>query len=120
MVKIKIKQWLGVASWNWNVENEDVCGICRAPFESCPPGVKYPGDDCPPVFGQCNHALHMQCLMTWLESQQNVRQECPMCRQLWTFRDADSSNNANNINYMNNANNNNTTPGNPVNINNTS
>ena len=49
-------------------------------------GVKYPGDDCPPVWGTCGHALHMQCIMKWLDSQQNTRQECPMCRQAWNFR----------------------------------
>ena len=60
------------------------------PFEACCPGVKYPGDDCPPVWGkvaniiyinmnlQCSHAMHMQCIMKWLESQQNIRQECPV------------------------------------------
>ena len=30
------------------------------PFEACCPGVKYPGDDCPPVWGSCGHAFHMQ------------------------------------------------------------
>jgi hypothetical protein len=33
----------------------------------------YEGDDCPPVWGHCGHALHMQCVMKWLESQQNTR-----------------------------------------------
>jgi anaphase-promoting complex subunit 11 len=72
------------------------------------------GDDCPPVWGQCGHALHMQCIMKWLgmliiiiiiittiiiiillyhingiiESQQNLKQECPMCRQPWKFRES--------------------------------
>ena len=32
----------------------------RMPFEACCPGVKYPGDDCPPVWGSCGHAFHMQ------------------------------------------------------------
>ncbi len=59
------------------------------PYEACCPGVKYPGDDCPPVWGKCGHALHMQCIMKWLDSQQNVKQECPMCRQAWTFREGD-------------------------------
>jgi hypothetical protein len=45
-----------------------VCGICRMPYEACCPGVKYPGDDCPPVWGKCGHAFHMQCVMKWLES----------------------------------------------------
>ena len=33
------------------------------PFETCCPGVKYPGDDCPPVWGNCGHSMHMQCIM---------------------------------------------------------
>ena len=85
-MKVKINRWHGVAIWKWDLD-EDCCGICRNPFESCPPGVKYPGDDCPPVWGKCGHAMHMQCIMKWLESQQNVRQECPMCRQAWTFKE---------------------------------
>ena len=44
------------------------------------------GDDCPPVWGQCGHSLHFQCVIKWLESQQNARQECPLCRQIWQFR----------------------------------
>ena len=80
-MKVKVKRWHCVAVWKWEIDDE-VCGICRMPFESCCPGVKFPGDDCPPVWGQCGHALHMQCLMKWLESQQNARQECPLCRQV--------------------------------------
>ena len=80
-MKVKVKRWHCVAVWKWEIDDE-VCGICRMPFESCCPGVKFPGDDCPPVWGQCGHALHMQCVMKWLESQQNARQECPMCRQV--------------------------------------
>ena len=44
------------------------------------------GDDCPPVWGQCGHSLHFQCVIKWLESQQNTRQECPLCRAVWQFR----------------------------------
>jgi len=40
-------RWHAVAVWKWDIE-EDVCGICRMPFEACCPGVAYPGDDCPP------------------------------------------------------------------------
>jgi hypothetical protein len=39
------------------------------------------------VWGKCKHAFHMQCIMKWLESQQNVKQDCPMCRQEWKFRE---------------------------------
>ena len=56
-----------------------MCGICRMPFEACCPGVKYPGDDCPPVWGKCGHAFHMQCVMKWLESQQNIYAKNVLC-----------------------------------------
>jgi hypothetical protein len=38
------------------------------------------------VWGECGHAFHMQCIMKWLQAQQNVKQDCPMCRQPWKFR----------------------------------
>lgn len=41
-MKVKIKQWHGVASWLW-VANDENCGICRAPFNGCCP-------DCRPRF----------------------------------------------------------------------
>ena len=41
---------------------DDVCGICRASFDACPPEAKYPGDDCPVVWGVCSHAFHIQCI----------------------------------------------------------
>jgi anaphase-promoting complex subunit 11 len=112
MREVKIKRWHGVAKWKWEVADEEVCGICRMPYEACCPGVKYPGDDCRLVgkccsllnsrvtcvtsfsccffflvWGQCGHAFHMQCVLKWLESQQNARQVCPMCRQAWSFRE---------------------------------
>jgi anaphase-promoting complex subunit 11 len=55
-MKITIKSWHGVAQWKWDVgnnnddaadEEEDVCGICRVPYEACCPACKMPGDDCP-------------------------------------------------------------------------
>jgi anaphase-promoting complex subunit 11 len=46
-LKITIKKWSAVAEWKWNVADED-CGICRCPFNGCPPKIKFPGEDCPP------------------------------------------------------------------------
>ena len=56
-MKVVIKEWHAVAQWQWdtgkpedadgNGEEEDVCGICRNPFEGCCPTCKVPGDDCP-------------------------------------------------------------------------
>ena len=92
MVKVNVRRWHGVAAWKWGIE-DNCCGICRMPYEACCPGVKYPGDDCAPMWGECGHAFHLQCVMRWLESQQNQKQECPMCRAVWKFRgDAENIN----------------------------
>lgn len=84
-MKVKIKQWNGVASWLW-VANDENCGICRMSFNGCCPDCKVPGDDCPLVWGQCSHCFHMHCILKWLNSQQ-VQQQCPMCRQEWKFKE---------------------------------
>lgn len=77
-LRIRIKRFHGVARWTWNAGSEDdVCGICQSAFEGVAPGIKYPGDECPVVFGKCGHAFHLQCVATWLNSS---RQTCPICR----------------------------------------
>lgn len=60
-IKIRIKRFHGVARWTWNAGSDDeVCGICQSAFEGVAPGIKYPGDECPVVFGKCGHAFHLQ------------------------------------------------------------
>lgn len=51
-----------VTSWRWSVtkDPEDTCGICRLAYESVCPTCKLPGEDCPPIIGQCKHAFHMR------------------------------------------------------------
>mmetsp|Transcript_707 Transcript_707/g.1071 ORF Transcript_707/g.1071 Transcript_707/m.1071 type:complete len:86 (+) Transcript_707:84-341(+) len=80
---VKIKSWHAVGSWKWIVSDTD-CGICRMPFDSFCSDCKYPGDDCPPVWGACTHIFHMHCIYKWINSQTNQR-ACPMCRQQWQF-----------------------------------
>jgi anaphase-promoting complex subunit 11 len=58
-MKVTVKHWHAVAQWRWDTgaepssadtndgENDDVCGICRVPYEGCCPSCKMPGDDCP-------------------------------------------------------------------------
>ncbi|KAJ9509913.1 anaphase-promoting complex subunit 11 RING-H2 finger-domain-containing protein [Haematococcus lacustris] len=82
---IKIKRWHGVAAWTWNA-GDDVCGICRSPYDSCPPDGKYPGDDSPVVWGACCHAFHIQCIQKWLAS--SSEQRCPLCRRGWEYKSA--------------------------------
>ncbi|KAF7331250.1 RING finger domain-containing protein [Mycena kentingensis (nom. inval.)] len=59
-MKVTIKHWHAVAQWRWDTgkteddsggkdsdSEDDVCGICRVPYEGCCPSCKVPGDDCP-------------------------------------------------------------------------
>ena len=60
-MRVKVLAVSAVAEWRWGID-EDVCGICRNSFESCCPGVKYPGDDCPPV--NINSSLRFESTLT--------------------------------------------------------
>ncbi|KAK9796647.1 hypothetical protein WJX73_008340 [Symbiochloris irregularis] len=85
--KVDIKDWHAIATWTWNA-GDDVCGICRMPFDGCPPDGKFPGDDSPVVWGTCGHAFHLQCITKWLTSQ--TEQRCPFCRRLWEYKAANT------------------------------
>jgi anaphase-promoting complex subunit 11 len=84
-LRLKIRRFHAVAKWTWNVgdDEEDVCIVCQSAFEGVAPGVKFPGDECPVVWGKCGHAFHLQCVTAWLSSQNN--NTCPICRQDWEF-----------------------------------
>eukprot|EP00007_Cunea_sp_BSH-02190019_P000587 CAMPEP_0174240170 /NCGR_PEP_ID=MMETSP0417-20130205/17736_1 /TAXON_ID=242541 /ORGANISM="Mayorella sp, Strain BSH-02190019" /LENGTH=148 /DNA_ID=CAMNT_0015319211 /DNA_START=33 /DNA_END=475 /DNA_ORIENTATION=+ len=90
-MEIQINSYHGVAKWHWVVA-DDTCGICRMPFDGCCTDCHLPGDDCPPVWGRCNHAFHMHCILRWIQSQsQNQESQpprCCMCRRVWEFRSA--------------------------------
>ncbi|KAG7671691.1 hypothetical protein Ndes2526B_g07420 [Nannochloris sp. 'desiccata'] len=85
--KVTINHWHGVANWTWNA-GDDMCGICRAPFDGNPPEANFPGDDAPVVWGVCSHAFHIQCINKWLSSQ--PEQKCPFCRRPWEFKQAEA------------------------------
>ncbi|GAU99871.1 hypothetical protein RvY_10810 [Ramazzottius varieornatus] len=80
---VKITEWRAVATWRWKCAEEDDCGICRSPFSACCNDCKFPGEECPIVVGKCSHTFHVHCIQKWLQSQQQQRQTCPMCRQDW-------------------------------------
>jgi anaphase-promoting complex subunit 11 len=98
-LRVRIRRYHAVAKWTWNVgrggeeEEEELCGICQSAFEGTPPGVKFPGDEAPVVFGVCGHAFHLQCVATWLNSS---RQTCPICRADWEYGNSDQSSNRSN------------------------
>ena len=114
-MKVTVKHWQAVAFWRWDLGRaeqddvdgeEDVCGICRVPYESCCPSCKTPGEDCPlskpqpppslallfhvftpfkPVWGECTHVFHMHCLLKWIGTPASKGQ-CPMDRRSWGTR----------------------------------
>ncbi|KAJ7058301.1 anaphase-promoting complex subunit 11 [Mycena amicta] len=91
-MQVTIKHWHAVAQWRWDTGadhndstselEDDVCGICRVPYEGCCPSCKVPGDDCPLIWGECSHVFHMHCLLKWLGTPTS-KQQCPMDRRAW-------------------------------------
>ncbi|GAA5873681.1 hypothetical protein JCM1840_002999 [Sporobolomyces johnsonii] len=107
-MKITVNHYHAVALWRWNLkhtpphnpsdpskddlpdeqddddddDDDDVCGICRVAFDGCCPDCKVPGDDCPPIWGECTHVFHMHCLLKWLATESS-KQQCPMDRRPW-------------------------------------
>ena len=65
--KVEIKKWHAIGIWTWEA-GDDMCGICRNPFDGCPPESKFPGDDSPVVWGTCGHAFHLQVWLSLLSS----------------------------------------------------
>lgn len=75
-MKVTLKEWNAIATWHWDMPNDDVCGICRVQFDGTCPTCKFPGDDCSLrtftvfcsdgsrliralVLGKCGHSFHM-------------------------------------------------------------
>ncbi|OHW93426.1 anaphase-promoting complex subunit 11 [Colletotrichum incanum] len=84
-MKVKITRWNTVATWRWDIPEDDVCGICQVHFDGTCPTCKYPGDDCSLLSGKCGHNFHMNlnskhCILEWIK-QDSAKGQCPMCRQ---------------------------------------
>lgn len=46
-MRVTLKQWSAVAAWRWDMPADDMCGICRNPYDSTCSACKFPGDACP-------------------------------------------------------------------------
>lgn len=96
-MRVRVQDYHAFTTWHWDLTagNEDgnesqvsdeVCGICRVPFDGTCPQCKYPGDECPLVLGAgCTHNFHLHCIMQWLE-EPSSKGLCPMCRQNFTCK----------------------------------
>ncbi|KAL4955076.1 anaphase-promoting complex subunit 11 RING-H2 finger-domain-containing protein [Aspergillus filifer] len=58
-MKVTLKEWNAVATWRWDMPEDEVCGICRVQFDGTCPTCKFPGDDCSLLLGKCGHSYHM-------------------------------------------------------------
>lgn len=79
-MKVTLKEWNAIATWHWDMPEDEVCGICRVQFDGTCPTCKFPGDDCSLceyapgsdwamtlanylasriVLGKCGHSFHM-------------------------------------------------------------
>ncbi|KAJ5464432.1 uncharacterized protein N7458_000118 [Penicillium daleae] len=58
-MKVTLKEWNAVATWHWDMPEDEVCGICRVQFDGTCPTCKFPGDDCALLIGKCGHSFHM-------------------------------------------------------------
>lgn len=89
IMKVVINKSTPVGVWVWpNLSDaEDVCGICRAEFETPCPICWKPGASCPPVTGACSHAFHKHCIEKWV-STYSSEHTCPMCRQVFHVKNA--------------------------------
>lgn len=56
-MKVKIKKWAGVATWRWDIPEDDVCGICQIHFDGSCPSCRFPGDDCELCQPACLHCI---------------------------------------------------------------
>lgn len=66
-LKVAIKKWHSVCVWQWATREED-CAICHQPFERTCPSCAQPGDECPPVWGACDHHFHLHCVLHGCDS----------------------------------------------------
>lgn len=63
-MKVTIKEWNAVASWRWNMPEDEVCGICRVQFDGTCPTCKFPGDDCSLCMSRTDFHLTFAYILT--------------------------------------------------------
>ena len=67
-MKVTIKEWNAVASWRWDMPEDDLCGICRVQFDATCPTCKYPGDEC--TIGMIGRQrIERESILIWIAEQ---------------------------------------------------
>ncbi|KAH9262828.1 hypothetical protein BASA82_000154 [Batrachochytrium salamandrivorans] len=98
--KVEIKKYRATGVWKMGrpalqvrvknrnttlMEESEDCGICRQAFDATCPDCLLPGEDCPPVRGNCSHMYHMHCIVKWCNAQMNKLSNVPCAAQPWKF-----------------------------------
>ncbi|KAF9698976.1 hypothetical protein EKO04_002961 [Ascochyta lentis] len=106
-MKVTIREWNAVAAWRWDMPDDDVCGICRNPYDSTCSKCKFPGDECPlriprrvqPLLPHGTFTIEetrrltdteQHCIFSWLK-QESSQEKCPMCRQPFKSKSQDAT-----------------------------
>ncbi|CAL9735341.1 hypothetical protein MOSE0_H03686 [Monosporozyma servazzii] len=71
--------------FDYDDDENNVCGICRANYNGTCPTCKIPGDSCPLVIGKCKHYFHYHCIIRWLKTPHS-KCLCPMCRRRFELK----------------------------------
>lgn len=71
--------------FDYDDDENNVCGICRANYNGTCPTCKIPGDSCPLVIGRCKHYFHYHCIIRWLKTPHS-KCLCPMCRRRFDLK----------------------------------
>lgn len=64
-MKVIIKSWVAVATWRWDLPEDDDCGICQAKYDATCPECKFPGDGCPPGLLHPSYCLNTNTILTF-------------------------------------------------------
>ncbi|KAI5709692.1 RING-box protein pip1-like [Diaphorina citri] len=86
--RFTVRKFNAVALWSWDMDMEtcaicrnhlmDECILCQARDAQDEP----PPNGCTVAWGTCNHAFHLHCIATWL----NTREVCPLDNKVWEFK----------------------------------
>ncbi|KAF2832534.1 hypothetical protein CC86DRAFT_377688 [Ophiobolus disseminans] len=73
---------------NWDIRAGETCCICLEPYDGSHRAVRISMRGCMHTFGQI-------CLYTWLASDNESSNTCPICRQRWYNRSSDTASDSN-------------------------
>ena len=80
MPRFEVKSLKCVATWNFNLEKNKVCTICRQSLNKNSLTYQEKGIDSMVIPGLCGHCFHSECIEPWAKK----NGKCPICFKKWT------------------------------------